>query len=311
MTSTTYNPSIDQGAQLMFNDNFFELAQQEMSELESSGVVIHETAEGKTVNMVRIGRIELTEVNVRNPDKQYGDYNIDNRQMTKRRFTKTVTIDAKYDVNELIKDPTSDIVKQLVNAKNRVIDRVIVTAAEGSVLVGAPDAAPSTITAATDGVITVDATSTGITYEKVQEITQNYINNELTYNEFKGAVLAITGTENTDLMGEIEFINNQYMASQAAVADGIVKKAGTYQTVLFGGSVNGGITVANPILSEVSTVRTCLALAPKSVALSMKVALLEVAKSATKVNSWDITIDLWINGMRTEGVRVQKVTTTI
>jgi len=127
----------------------------------------------------------------------------------------------------------------------------------------------------------------------------------------RGAVLAITGTENTDLMGEIQFINNQYMASQAAVADGIVKKAGTYQTVLFGGSVNGGITVANPILSEVSTVRTCLALAPKSVALSMKVALLEVTKSATKVNSWDITIDFWINAMRTEGVLVQIVTTTL
>ena len=42
-----------------------------------------------------------------------------------------------------------------------------------------------------------------------------------------------------------------------------------------------------------------------------KVDLLEVKESATKVNSWDITIDMWINAMRIEGKRVQIFTTTI
>ena len=311
MASLTINPSIDQAAKLMFRDNFHALAQQTKSKLVNSGVATFLPSEGKTHNYPRIGRLELAEVATRNPDKQYGDYALDNRQFTKRRFTRTIPIDAKYDINELIKDPTSDILMQLNAAKERVIDRIIVEAAGGAVLVGQPDAAPSSVTAANDGVITIDATA-GVTYDTVQEITQNFINNELQYSDFKGSRLCITGAENTDLMSEVEFINNDYIASRP-VEKGVMDRVGTYGIEMFAGSVTGGITALNPILEEdtVAGERTCLVLAPQSVVMSMDVALQDVTRSATKVNSYDITIDMWINAMRTEGVRVQKVTTTI
>jgi len=312
MTSNTISPSLDQGQLQNFNDSYFELAQQTQSELESSGAVVHLPSKGKTNHMARIGRLELIEVNTRNPDKQFADYALDNRQLSKRRFTLTVQIDDKYDINELIKDPTSDILKQLVNAKNRQIDRVIVSAAVGAVLTGSPDAAPTSTSAATDGVITVDA-SAGLTYEKVQEVTQNFINNELPYAMFKGSVLCVSGSENTDLMGEVEFISSDYISSRPVEA-GVAMNAGTYKVVMFAGSVNGGVTVTNPILPETDssgTLRSCVALAPGSVAVAMEIGRLDVTKSATKVNSWDITIDLWLNAMRTEGVRVQKINTTI
>lgn len=306
----TISPSIDQGALEMFQDNFHELAQQTNSKLVSSGAVVYLPSKGKTNHFARIGKIELSEVNTRNPDKQYGDYSIDNRQFSKRRFTKTVTIDAKYDINELIKDPTSDILKQLNNAKERVIDRVIVSVAVGPVLTGAPDAAPTSTSAATDGVITVDASS-GLVYEKIQEVTENYINNDM-FDIIKGggATICLTGTENTDLMSEIEFINNDYITSKV-VEKGTMEKASLYRIELFAGSKNGGITVTNPILPEGTTLRSCVVLAPESVAVAMELGDLSVEKSATKVNSWDITIDFWINGMRTEGPRVQIVSTTI
>ena len=177
MPSNTYNPSIDQGAKLNFIDSFYELAQQTKSRLVATGAIKWLPSKGKTNNMARIGRIELAEVATRNPDKQYGDYALDNRQFTKKRFTRTVTIDAKYDINELLKDPTSDILTQLNNAKERVIDRIAIAVAVGSVLVGAPDAAPSSISAATDGVLTIDATA-GFVYTTVQKITQNFVNND-------------------------------------------------------------------------------------------------------------------------------------
>lgn len=309
MSSATYQPSIDQGAKLNFMDSFHALAQQTKSKLVGTGVAKFAPSSGKTTNMARIGRVELVEVNTRNPDKQYGDYNLDNRQFSKRRFTKTIVIDAKHDINELLKDPTSDILKQLNNAKERVIDRIIVAAAVGSVLVGAPDAAPSTITAATDGVLTVTATS-GFVYSTVQQIVENFINNELEYAEFSGSMICLSGSENTDLMSETEFINNFYVSTKP-VEKGVMEKAGCFSTVMFAGSVNGGITVTNPILPEVSTERTCVVMAPEAVLLSMELALLDVTRSATKVNSNEITIDFWINAMRTEGVRVQKVQTTI
>lgn len=309
MTSLTISPSIDQAALLNFQSSFFELAQQTKSKLVASNAVMFAPSDGKTTNFARIGRIELSEVNTRNPDKQYGDYNLDNRQFTKRRFTKTVVIDAKYDINELIKDPTSDILKQLNNAKERVIDRIAVAAAVGAVLTGGPDTAPVSTSASTDGVLTVDA-SAGLTYEKIEEIVENFINNDLPYTTFQGSVLCITGTENTDLMQEVEFINNFYITGQP-VGKGMLDNAGTFRVEMFAGSKNGGITVLNPILPEGATLRSCVCLAPESVLMAMEVALNDVTRSATKVNSWDITIDLWINAMRTEGARVQIISTTI
>lgn len=309
MPSLTISPSIDQAAQLNFQDSFHELAQQTQSRLVASKAINFLPSKGKTTNYARIGRLELVEVNTRNPDKQFGDYNLDNRQFTKRRFTLTVQIDAKYDINELLKDPTSDILKQLHNAAERVTDRIAVSAAVGAVLTGGPDTAPTSTSAATDGVLTVTATA-GFVYATVQSITQNFINNDVPYSQFSGSVICVTGKENTDLMGEDEFINSLYITGKP-VESSVMEKAGAYRVELFAGSVNGGVTVTNPILPEGSTTRSCVVLAPGSIVMAREVAIMGVEKSATKVNSWDITIDLWINAMRTEGVLVQIVTTTI
>ena len=308
--SYTTSPSIDQAARLNFQDSFFALAQQTKSKLVATKAIKFLPSAGKTNNFARIGRLELDEVNTRNPDKQYGDYALDNRQFTKRRFTKTIQIDMKYDVNELLKDPTSDILQQLNNAKERVIDRVAIAAAVGAVLVGGPDTAPSSISAATDGVVTIDGTG-GFVYEVVQAITQTFINSDLQYDDFKGATICVTGVENTDLMGEDQFINQLYIRSQAVDVAGMAQQLGTYNVAVYAGSSTGGGTIPQPVLPETSTQRTCVALAPQSIAMAMEIGDMGVEKSTSKVNSMDITIDLWINAMRTEGVRVVAITTTI
>ena len=309
MASLTTSPSIDQGALLNFQDSFYALAQQTQSKLVASKAIRFAASKGKTTNQARIGRLELVEVSTRNPDKQFSDYNLDNRQFTKRRFTLTVQIDAKYDINELIKDPTSDILAQLNNAKERVIDRIAISAATGSVLVGAPEVAPTTISAATDGVLTISATS-GFVYTTVQAITENYINNDVPYDVFSGAMICVTGKENASLMGEVEFINSLYITGKP-VEKGVQQSVGTYGVHLFAGSINGGVQVPNPILPEASTTRSCVVLAPDSILMAMELADMSVEKSHSKVNSWDLTIDFWINAMRLEGVKVQIVTTTM
>jgi len=309
MPSYTTNPSIDQAAELNFKDSFYELAQQSESKLVKTGAIMFLPSKGKTNNMARIGRVELVEVDTRNPDKQYGDYALDNRQFTKRRFTKTIQVDALYDINELLKDPTSDILTQLDNAKERQIDRIGISAAVGVVLVGAPDASPTTVTAAADGVITIDGTA-GFAYTVTTAITQNFINNDVAMSDFQGATICITGKENTNLMSEEKFINNDYISSRP-VEKGVMEMVGTYRVCLFAGSVNGGIQVNSPILPEGTTTRKCVVLAPKSIAMAMEIGDMGVEKARGKVNSYDITIDLWINAMRTEGVKVQVITTTL
>lgn len=291
-----------------FEKAFHVAAQQKETLLSGSGVVKYLTSDGKTNNYATLSPFELVEAVGQNPNKSYGDYTTSNRQMTKRRFTKTIYIDDKDDVNELITDPTSYLVQGLVYAKNRVIDRIIASAAAGTVLIGAPNAVPESKTAEQDGVKTVDATG-GLTYSAIQTITQNFINNDLTIDEFRGSVLAISGQENTALMGEEKFINNEYMNGHTVNA-GIVSNAGIYKTALFAGSVTGDSTVENPVLAENETTRTCLVLAPQSILVSMKLNDLRVEPSYTKVGSNEVTIDLWINAMRAEGKRVQILKTT-
>jgi hypothetical protein len=309
MSSNTISPSIDQAALLTFRENFWELAQQSKSRLGGSKAVMYLPSQGKSNNMSRIGRIELTRVDSRNPKKQFTNYNLDNRHFSKYRVTATVQIDEKQDINELIADPTSSLLSALIAAKEREIDRAIANAAVGSVYVGAPDESPTEVSAATDGVVTITATG-GLDYADITTITQNFINNDLEMEDFRGAIIALTGKENSDLMAITQFTNNDYIGAKP-VDESMQNKLGMYGVVLFAGSVNGGITVTNPVLPEGTTTRSCLVLAPDAIAVSMELARLDVEKSADRVNSKDVTIDLWINAMRTEGVRTQIVTTTI
>ena len=301
--------SITQGELLKFKDDFFHLVQQKTTKLGGSNVCVYLPSEGKTQNVARMGRIELIKVAGRNPNKQYVQYNLDNRQFTKERYSATVQIDEKDDINELITSPESGLLTELTNGYNRVIDRVIAERAAGTVLIGKPSGSPTSTSASSDGVLTVDA-SAGITYGTIQELTENYINNDLQREDFAGSILCITGQENTQLMGITQFTNNDYIDAKP-VANAEMRNAGIYGIVWFAGSVNGGISVDNPVLVEGATLRKCIALTPQSIAISLQLASLRVEQSADKVNSKDLTIDMWINAMRLEGPRVQIFSTTI
>jgi len=304
----TYSPSLDQGQRQLFQDNFISLCQQKQSKLEKMGTLVYLPSKGKTNNLGRIGKIELVEVGTRNPDKQYGDYDLDNRQLTKRRFTKTITLDKLYDINELISDPTSSILEQLSNAVERLKDRIIASAAGGTVLVGAPDEAPTEISAATDGVVTVSA-SGGISSTSIDSVVQTFINNDVPEDMYEGGVICVTGKEHAQLMADDNFISNLYVDDKPEVTGKLKTVQGFYVTKFAGTDSN--ITVSDPILAEASTTRTCLVLCKEAVGISLELGDLDISKNPNKVNSTDITIDYWINAMRIEGSRVQKVTTTI
>lgn len=309
MVSYAGDGGIDNAALIQFERTFLQLAQQERSMLESSGVVKFLPSDGKWNTLPRMGKFELTEVEGRNPRKQYTDYSLDNRMLRKRRFTATVLLDEKDDINELITDPSSYVMRNLLAAKNRVADRVYAAAAVGPVLVGAPDGARSSVSAASDGVVTIDATS-GVNYGTYEAVIQKFINKDLPMDLILKAKLLITGKENTALMSEDKFINSRYIENRP-VNDGYMKHAGALETILFAGSETGGITVNNPILPEASTTRYCMALAPDAIAASVEIGSLRFEKSAEHVNSKELTIDYWINAMRTEGSRVIKIETTM
>ena len=309
MVEIAGNGGLDQAAVTQFERNFMQLVQQKQSRLEASGVVKFLPTDGKWNTLPRMGKLELVEAAGRNPTKQYTDYSVDNRMLRKRRFTATILLDEKDDVNELIADPSSYIMDNLIAAKNRVADRVYAAAAVGPVLCGSPNGPQSYVSASSDGVATIDAKS-GVNYSTYKSIVETFVNKDVPMDMILNAKLLFTGKENTALMGEDKFINNLYIGAHP-IDDGYMKSLGKMDIILFAGSVSGGISVANPILPEGATYRDCMALAPQAIAASAELASLRIEKSANHVNSKELTIDYWINAMRTEGARVIKIETTI
>ena len=104
---------------------------------------------------------------------------------------------------------------------------------------------------------------------------------------------------------------NALYSSQNTIDRGKITNASGFNVVTFAGSKNGGTTIANPILQESEGTRTNLLLAPNAIAFAIEIGRLDCVKSATKVNSWEVTIDMWVKGVRREGKRVIALTSTI
>lgn len=120
----------------------------------------------------------------------------------------------------------------LLAAKNRVADTVYAQAAIGPVLVGSPNGPQTQLLAENDGVATIDATS-GVNYGTYTSVMQTFINKDVPMEMIGRSRLLITGKENTALMNEEKFINNNYVGSRPVEA-GTVNKVGQFGVILFG-----------------------------------------------------------------------------
>lgn len=301
--------NIDQSILLTFEQNFERIMQQKDSKLANSPAIKYMDIKGIS-NMSRIDGDELVDVSgKRNPDKQYTDLKNDNRRSVAFRFTRTYQVDSYDKAVKLVVDPTEDLFTNLGEAKNRCLDRVLASAASANVIVGAPDSAGTTLTAAQDGVQTIDATSTGFSYKDVvsNAITM-FENNYVDCNS--GITLALSANEKQDLRDDDHYMNAFY-SNNNTVDKGNISNASGFNIVSFAGSVQGGKTVANPVLKEDEGKRTNLLLAPRSIGFASELGRLDIERANGKVNSWDITIDVWFKAVRTQGAKVILVTTTI
>lgn len=303
----TLNPAIDNAKLQAFEANFMLLDQQKTSKLMSTPSISYMPVKGVSY-INRLGGTELIEVTgERNPDKRIESMSNDVRRSVTKRFTKTFIVDNMDAAINLITDPTSDLFSILGFAKERAGDRTIVEAARGSVIIGAPDTSGTSKTAAEDGVITVAGTTNFDYANVVSIIERNFANNEV---EDGGLTLALSAQEEYKLKQDTKFLSNEYNNIKP-VAGQAMNSVGSLNVVRFGGSVQGVKEYANPVLPEIGGVRYCLAMAPEAIKFGMELGALSVDKSALKVNSWEVTIDVYFKAVRTQGSRVQIITATV
>lgn len=223
------------------------------------------------------------------------------RRLRMREFRATIYLDKKDELSVLI-DPERNYAGAVAKAMYKQFDRITLEAALASVYTGRE--MTTLISAATDGVLTVDATA-GLTYEKLLEIEQNFMDREIGVDLEEDMYLAISGEEHTDLMQETELTSGDFSREYVVEKGKIVRAAGI-QLTHFGGKIN------NPILQvSAGNVRSCVAWASDAIQVGLaKEAEIETTRRGDLNMTKQVQASMFLGAVRKEGSRVQLVNTT-
>lgn len=302
-------PSMEQTLKQAFAENFFLLAQQKTSLLSNTPAVETVSFKGKYLFTTRAGSTEMLRKDSMHDTWDDEDFTADQRKQKYIRFAKSFKVDAKQ-AQEMITDPNSVIYQQLEAALNRQKDRSVLQAAIAPVMVGDMESTATEVSAAEDGVITIDATS-GMNYEKFLEAHQNFINNSISIGSEANSsyILPISGKEHTNLMMEEKFINGDF-SRYYPVEKGKMSQANGIGLAVFAGSTTGN-QILNPVIPEDGTNRFCPLMAPGAIKLGLRNVKFVMEKISGTIESYRIGVSCHVSALRTEGARVQIFKTTI
>lgn len=290
--------SVDQALITEFSEMVHHVAQQKSSRLKP--YVMVKQMSGDVFAYDGLGRVEAREVFGRNVPATFDDITHNRRKISRRRFVVNLPVDSS-DVRGALLNPDSEYAAACAAAMMRQYDRVVVDSAFASVLTGRDF--ETTVTAATDGVLTVDATA-GLTYEKLLEIKQNFLDNEVGVDADEKLFLTHTGDQFTDLMGEVELTSGDY-TRQFTVEKGSIAQALGMDLIQFGANVT------TPMFPSVSSERNLIAASSRAfcVGVSKEMAI-KITERDDYIETHQVQVVMEVGAVRTEGALVQKVRVT-
>ena len=292
--------SIDQALITEFSDMVHHDAQQMKSRLRP--YVNVKQMSGDVWAYDGLGNIEAREVSGRNVAATFDDITHRRRKIARRRFVINLPIDAS-DVRGALLDPQSEYSKAVAKGMLRQYDRVIYDAAFADVLTGRDF--DTTVTAADDGVVTVDATA-GLTYEKLLEVKQNFFDEDVGNDENEALFLTIGGAEHTNLMGETELTSGDFNR-EFVVEGGSITKGLGMDFVPFATNVPSPIIGTNAAGTE----RELIAASTRGICLAVsKEMSIKIEERPDYIETTQVQVVAEIGAVRTEGELVQKVRVT-
>lgn len=249
-----------------------------------------------------LGSLEAIEVTSRHQNTVGQDITHGRRRIRMREFRATIYLDKKDELETLI-DPQKNYAQAVAMSMYRKFDAIAIEAATANVFTGKSFSTETTF--ANDGGATVDATA-GLTYAKLLEIEQNFMDDDVGTDMVEDFWLAITGDENTDLKGETELMSGDFSRQYALDAkNGKIQVANGLELVHFAANAT------NPILSVTSGTRDCIAASTRGICMGISSELdIEIDKRPDKNNMKQVQASMFLGGVRTEGNLVQKVQTT-
>jgi len=225
-----------------------------------------------------------------------------------RDFRTTLLLD-QFDELQVLIDPARGYAEAVARSIMRQYDRLVLSRALGTVNVGRN--LDQTITAVQDGVVTVGANATGLTFDKLVELHETFINAEVGTDLQEELFLCITGAQHADLMKENELTSRDFtnagngsMTGQTAIDKGVMTKAAGFNLIVFG----AGSTVPNPMLSKTGNIRHCIAFARSGMAVGMNKDLgVRVDNRPDRNNAQQVQASIYFDAIRTEGSKVIQV----
>jgi len=291
--------TIDRAHIIQFSDMMHVKSQQIRSRLRPNFAVL--PMNGDKFAYDGLGSVEAREVQGRIQPVVFDDIEHLRRKISRRRFVVTLPID-QADVRGILTSPEGRYAEACVRAMERVFDRVGVEAAFADVYTG--ENFETTVDFATDGGNTVTATA-GVTYEKLLELNKFWMNNEVGTDMPEKKMLLITGTEHEALMKEIELVSGDY-SRQFVIDKGEITSALGIQLIPYGASV------PSPILPVASTTRSCVAATSRGLVYGLSKEFgITVEKRTDLVETSQVQIIGELGAVRSEGLLVQKFTTTV
>lgn len=290
--------SIDNALTIEFSSMVHEAAQQQVSRYRPYVKVLQMS--GDVWAYDGLGSVEMRELAGRNPKVVFDDIDHLRRKISRKRFALALPIDAS-DVRGSLLNPQNNYAAAISKAAMRQYDRVIQLAAFADVLTGRDFG--TTVTAANDGVLTVDATA-GLTYEKLLEIKQNFMDNDVGVDNAERLVIGHTGAEHTRLMRENELTSGDF--SRNFVVD-----KGTITQALGMDLVSFAANAASPIIPVASSQRQLIAMSDRAIALGIsKEMSIKIQERNDFHETTQVIVEMEIGAVRTEGKLIQKVSVT-
>jgi len=307
---------MDVGFHNAFDDNLRRMVQQTQSKLKDKVNVTSINAEYQFID-------KLGKVNVRKDNTAYAAISDFEPEYTRRRLSADRFIfDMKLDKNQMRKlvndaEYQSSMVNQMKFAFERKIDKTIYEALDASVYTG--KAGTTLVTAATDGVVTIDATG-GTTYEKLREAKRTLASKGWTTQDGYSIYHLITEQELDSYEQELEMVSSLYTGSNAVKRDGMGQITGALGVdfVVFPSSPSQ--SALDPPMIDVSvTTRKCFFMVGKSgdqgfpgaITLGLERMLeWDLVKHPTAHDTWILKGQMNLGAVREHGDSVEIFNTT-
>jgi hypothetical protein len=255
---------------------------------------------GKSFAYDGIGSIEAQELQGRFNRVTFSDLKVVRRKIGRRRFSLTLPFDAD-DASKVLINQESEYAQACSMAMARVYDRIGVEAALATVYTG--EDMDTSVTFTNDGGQTVVATG-GLTYEKLLEIIQNFIDKDVGNDMVESFIFCVSGDEVTALMKEVELTSGDYDRDYN-IENGSIQRACGLKLIKFAASAT------QPVLDVTSGVRSCIAMSTRGLCYAMpKQFEITVQERTDLIQTKQVQVNWTLGAVRTEGVLVQKVTTT-